>query len=218
MSKRFYWKKIRPIVFSVILCSVFFLVLMAVTSNRNGNLTIFVDRSSVTKSLSLSEYSTLKDPKGKIYGPSIDNAWDTTEDLLPPDLHLLEGNNSGGNYLAYTFYLFNSGIENLDYSMSFNVENTSNNLDEVVRVRLYVNDVLTTYAKKSPITGEAENATVAFESNSVITSHTITDFAPNEVTKYTIVLWVEGYDNECTNDKIGGSITLSMKFSVLGIV
>ena len=228
MSKRFYWKKLRPIVISVVVCCIFFLILMAITSNRNGDLTIYVDRSSVTKSLSLSESSTLSNPKGKIYGPSLSNAWDTRmceeeEDptavsCVPTNTYLLDGNNSGKHYISYTFYVFNSGIENLDYSMSFNIENTSKNLDEVVRVNLYVNNSLTTYAKKSNISGEAELGTTAFESNDVIVSGTVTDLEPNEAVKYTIVLWVDGYDEECKNDKIGGSITLSMRFSVLGIV
>lgn len=218
MSKRFYWKKFRPILLSVFICCIFFLILMAVTSNRNGDLTIYVDRTSVTKSLSISESKTLSDPQGKIYGPSLNGAWDTSEDYIPSDVYFLDGNNSGQNYIAYTFYVFNSGIEKLDYSMKFKIENTSKNLDDVIRVRFYVNDELTTYAKKSSITGEAETGTTAFESDNIITSHTITDFNPNEVTKYSLVIWVEGEDIECTNEKIGGSITLSMAFSVLGIV
>ena len=218
MSKRFYWKKIRPILLSIFMCCIFFLILMAITSNRNGDLTIYVDRTSITKSLSLSESRTLSDPKGKMYGPSLSGAWDTSEDYIPSDVYLLDGNNSGSNYIAYTFYVYNSGIETLDYYMRFEIENTSKHLDEVVRVRFYVNDVLTTYAKKSNITDEPETGTTAFESDRIITSHTITDFEPNEVTKYSIVLWVAGEDAECTNEKIGGSITLSMGFSVLGIV
>ena len=228
MSKRFYWKKLRPIIISVVTCCAFFFILMAITSNRNGDLTIYVDRTSVTKSLSLSESSTLSNPKGKIYGPSLSEAWDTrmceeeedpsTVSCVPTDTYLLDGNNSGKHYISYTFYVFNSGIENLDYSMSLNIENTSKNLDDAIRINLYVNNALTTYAKKSNVTGEAELGTTAFESGDVIVSNTVTDVEPNEAIKYTIVVWVDGYDNECTNDKIGGSITLSMKFSVLGIV
>jgi hypothetical protein len=196
----------------------FFLIIMAITSNRTGNLTIFVDRSSVTKCLSLSESKSLSNPKGKLYGPSIDEAWDTTEDKLPKYADLIDGNSSGTNYIAYTFYLFNSGIEELDYSMKFEIENTSNNLDEAIRVRLYTNDVLTTYAKKNSISGQAESGTTAFESDKYILTNTVTDFKPEQYTKYTIVIWVESYDPDCTNDKIGGSITLSISFSVLGIV
>lgn len=218
MSKRFYWKKIKPILVSVFVCSLFFLIMMAITTNRGGNLTIFVDRTSITKSLSLSEYSNLSDPKGKMYGPSIENAWDTGEDYIPSDVYLKDGNNSGQNYIAYTFYVFNSGIESLDYSMKFEIEYSSNHLDEAIRVRFYVNDELTTYAKKNSITKEPENGTVAFENDKLITSHTITDFDPNEVTKYSVVIWVEGEDSDCTNDKIGGSLSLLMTFNVLDIV
>lgn len=218
MSKRYYWKKMRPILLSVIICSMFFLILMAITSNKTGNLTIFVDRSTATKCLSLSESKTLSKPKGKLYGPSITQAWDFKEDDLPKYVDLIDGNNSGTNYIAYTFYLFNSGIEELDYSMKFEIENKSNNLDEAIRVRLYTNDVLTTYAKKNKNTGEAESGTTAFESDKYIVTNTVTSFKPEQVTKYTILIWVETDDPDCTNDKIGGSITLSMAFSVLGIV
>lgn len=218
MSKRYYWKKMRPIVLSVLICSMFFLILMAITSNRTGNLTIFIDRSSVTKCLSLSESQTLSDPKGKMYGPSITKAWDTTEDKLPKYSDLIDGNSSGDNYIAYTFYLFNSGIEELDYTMKFEIENKSNGLDEAIRVRLYTNDALTTYAKKNSKSGEAESGTTAFESDKYIVTNTVTAFKPEQYTKYTIVIWVESDDPDCTNDKIGGSITLSMSFSVLGIV
>ena len=60
---------------------------MAYTSNHNGNLTIYVDRTSVTKSLSISESNTLSDPHGKIYGPSLEGAWDTNEVYIPSDVY-----------------------------------------------------------------------------------------------------------------------------------
>ena len=47
---------------------------------------------------------TLSKPKGKLYGPSIQNAWDSTEDMLPKYSDLIDGNSSGDNYIAYTFY------------------------------------------------------------------------------------------------------------------
>lgn len=218
MSKRYYWKKIRPILLSVIICCLFFLIIIGITTSRSGNLTIFVDRSSATKCLSLSESKSLNNPKGKLYGPAINNAWDIKEDNLPKYSDLIDGDSSGTNYIAYTFYLFNSGIEKLDYTMKFEIENTSNHLDEAIRVRLYTNDSLATYAKKNSSTGEAENGTKAFESDKYIVTETITDFEPDAYTKYTIVIWVDTDDVDCTNDKIGGSITLSMSFSVLGIV
>ena len=90
---------------------------MAFTSNHNGSLTIYVDRTSVTKSLSISESKTLSNPQGKIYGPSLIDAWDTNDEYIPSDVYFLDGDNSGKNYIAYTFYVFNSGVESLDYSV-----------------------------------------------------------------------------------------------------
>ena len=216
MSKRFYWKKIRPILISVVTCSIIFFIILAIVSNRTGNLTVYVDRSSITKSLSLSETQDLKHRAGKLIGPSITKAWDTTGKLIPGDLYLLDGDNSSDRYLAYTFYVTNTGSEALDYSMSFNIKNVSNKLDDVLRVRLYVNNNLTEYSKINPNTNQPETDTTAFESEDVITSHTITDFKPEDVTKYTIVLWVEG--EETTNEQIGGSITLAIAFNVLGVL
>ena len=218
MSKRFYWKKIKPVLLSVAICSLFFLIIMAITSNRTGNLTIYVDRTSVTKSLTLSESQTFDKKYGKIQGPSINKAWDFREDDLPSYTDLMDGNNSTDYYIAYTFYLLNSGTDSLDYSMRFEIENVSKDLDEAIRVRLYTDEKLVTYAKKSPVTGEAEGGTTAFESDKYIMTNTVTDFKPNQYTKYTIVVWVETDDKECTNDKIGGSITLSLGFSVLDLV
>ena len=215
MSKRFYWKKIRPILLSVLICCLFFMIIIGFTSNRNGNLTIFVDKYSLSKSLSLSENKNLSNPQGKLYGPSLENAWDTIERLVPNDLNLYDGANNGDFYIAYTFYVFNSSRNELDYTMKFNIDYKSNDLDEAIRVKLYVNDVPTTYAKKNSSTGEAEDGTVAFESESTITSSTVTDLAPKEYTKYTIVMWIESTDIDCTNDKIGGALSISMAFSVI---
>ena len=159
MSKRFYWKKIKPILLSVVICSIFFLVLIAITSNRTGNMTIFVDRSSVTKSLSLSESSGGDDWKGKLEAPVINNAWDFDGRSIPEDLNMKDGNNSGENYIAYTFFVKNSGVEKLDYSMNFKIDNQSKDLAKAIRVKLYVGDEATTYAFKDSENPEIDNET-----------------------------------------------------------
>ena len=222
MSKRFYWKKIRPILLTVVLCSIFFLILMAITSNRNGNLTIYVDRTSVNKSLSLSESSKLTNAVGKLVGPSMVDANDAKGTLIPEDLYLKDGNNSAttkdGSYLAYTFYVFNSGSQTLDYEMKFNLENQSKNLDEALRIKLYINDEIpVTYSKRvSGVSEFDDSLTSDFESSKIIASNTVTNLEPGQSTRYTILIWIEQDDMHCNNDKLGGSVTLSMSFSVLG--
>ena len=55
-----------------------------------------------------------------------------------------------------------------------------------------------------------------FESEDVITSGYQSQVAPMEYHKYTVVIWLEGDDPDCTNDKIGGYAGIDMKFQLVG--
>ena len=52
--------------------------------------------------------------------------------------------------------------------------------------------------------------TKPFESETVIASGERTHVVPDEVHKYTIVVWLEGDDPDCTSDVIGGHLGLEM--------
>lgn len=45
-----------------------------------------------------------------------------------------------------------------------------------------------------------------FASSAVVESGIITSFKPNDVHKFTVVIWLEGDDPQCTNDLIGGHL------------
>lgn len=228
ISKRYYWKKIRVVLVVLAVAFTWFLLMLAITSNRNGNMTIYVDNTKAPKTLSLSESITLSDPAGKLVAPGLVNAWDEIEDNIPSYSDLLDGDTSVNdgkpenpdqndrskkNYLAYTFYLFNSGTEDLNYTMSFDIEYVEKDLDSTIRVRLYEDGELTTYAKKQQ-NGEAEYRTTPFDSDDVISFREYEDFKVGQVRKYSVVIWIENDDVDTTNDKIGGSLVLSMRFSV----
>ena len=46
----------------------------------------------------------------------------------------------------------------------------------------------------------------AFLSDSLVENGLITEFKPNEVHKFTVVIWLEGDDPQCTDDLIGGHL------------
>lgn len=52
--------------------------------------------------------------------------------------------------------------------------------------------------------------TEPFKSDTVVFCNDNLPLAPNQTVKYSVVFWIEGWDPECTNDKIGG--TIQMKF------
>ena len=54
-----------------------------------------------------------------------------------------------------------------------------------------------------------------FEGGQVITSQLVEDMEQDEVDKYTVVLWLEGDDPDCTNELIGSHIGLQMDFELI---
>lgn len=231
ISKRYYWKKIRTVLIVLAFALTWFLLMLAISTNKNGNMTIYVDQTTATKTLSLSENSDLSNPSGKLYGPALVNAWDEKESNIPDYSDLLDGDTSRNdgityehdfrddeegtkNYIAYTFYLFNSGTEDLDYTMSIDIESVEKEADSMIRVRLYEDGIPTTYAKLDKY-GQPEVRTEAFASEDVIVSKEYKEFKVGQARKYSIVIWIDTDDLDTTNEKIGGSLVLSMRFSVV---
>ena len=63
----------------------------------------------------------------------------------------------------------------------------------------------------------AEPGTTEFVSESIIARQQIADFAPGEVTKYTVVIWLEGNDPECLDNILGGEFKIDMSMSIVGL-
>lgn len=131
---------------------------------------------------------------------------------LPNDLHNHNGgSHNGKNYLAYTFYIENTGEQTSDYWTELVIDDVIKNVDEAVRVRVYKDGQSTTYAKKAS-NGTDEPGTVSFETDKLIVREHIVDFNPGKLSKYTIVLWIEGSDPECTDNILGGEFKVHMDF------
>ena len=54
-----------------------------------------------------------------------------------------------------------------------------------------------------------------FESDTVVTSRLVEGVQPGEVHKYTVVLWLEGDDPDCTDELIGGHMGLEFNFETI---
>ena len=131
---------------------------------------------------------------------------------LPNDINDYEGSHNGPNYFAYSFYIENMGDEIEDYYMEVIIDDVVKNVDDAIRYRIYFDDEETTYAKISPDTNNAEPGTTPFESDELITKQHVEKFGPGDKHKYTIVIWLEGSDPECTNNIIGGEFRAHMEF------
>lgn len=164
-----------------------------------------------------------------IRGTAVENMDNITEEWIPEDVD--SGNHSGSHngdankdgeidYIAYTFYLKNVGREDADYNVSIDVLSVALGADEAVRVKVYRNGEAITYGKK-PVKG-TENDKYAkfgidkfFAKENKVMDRKITNFKSGAIDKYTVLVWLEGWDPECVDDIMGGEVKLSMNFHII---
>ena len=120
------------------------------------------------------------------------------------------GSHNGDNYIAYTFYVINSGTETVNYWYEMKIDDIIKNVDKAVRVMIFRNGEKTVYAKINETTNQPEENTKEFFSNDIAVLEQRKDFTPNSSDKFTIVVWIEGDDPDCKNDLLGGEIKLHL--------
>ena len=103
--------------------------------------------------------------------------------------------------------------EPINYWATIEIEDVIKNVDEAIRVMVIKNGERTIYAKKNKSTGNAENNTQPFYSDNVIMLEKNENFQVDSEDKYTIVIWVEGDDPDCTDELIGGEIKMNMRLT-----
>lgn len=143
---------------------------------------------------------------------SLDYFDNISEDWLPENLNDFEGSNNGENYLSYSFYIENMGEEVSDYWAYIEILDVIKDVDEAIRFRVYFDGTPITYAKLG-YNDQPEEGTEPFYSDEIIMTQHIEDFMPGDIHKYTIVLWLEGNDIDCTDNIIGGEFRAKMVFN-----
>lgn len=207
-------KKIIIIILTILLILlILWLVSMFIT--LFGDLVISTDRNLRENGIVLSADENFENPAIQLSAPKVENATNITYDWLPAGLDQEDGSHNGENYLAYTFYLKNGGKAALDYTGTMELTGTSNGLDEAIRVMIIKNGEELVYAKGTKADrSQAEKGTIAWLDDTTMLKTQTKSFAPGSVDKYTVVIWIEGNDLECTNDVLGGHIRSRILFSV----
>ena len=184
--------------------------------SKFGSLTISINKFESTQySLTLSETRDFKELSATIAAKEVPDITNISGADLPADLDNIDGQHNGKNYFAYTFYLLNNGENTLSYEYQMVLSNVTNDVDKAIRIRLYVDGTPTTYARtRSDGTGP-EPDTTEFRTTSVVMNDSKADFKPGNFTKFTVVIWIEGDDPDCTDELIGGDLKCEMKFSVI---
>lgn len=211
-------KRNRVFFKAIIVILLFLLLLISVTYgilyivNTNGNFTITLDKNAYEEQkLEVSPRKDFSYTTHKLIVDNLDYIDNITESWIPANIDIeADGPHNGKNYMAYTFYVRNSSKDVISYSRAVEILAKVKNVDDAVRVKVYLNGESIVYAKRTPDTNEPEPGTTPFVSDKVVLSELRENFQPGEVDKYTIVIWLEGTDPECINNIIGGELKLKM--------
>ena len=164
--------------------------------------------------ISLSETANFESPTVRLEAQEVARMTNISGMDIPADVDSYDGAHNGENYMAYTFYLKNSGEAACDVLTELRIDGVVKEADEAVRVRVYENGKPTTYAKLAA-DGTPEFGTTPFAGGKKVLSALTENLAPEEIKKYTIVIWLEGNDPECLDNIKGGSVKMSLMFSVV---
>ncbi len=225
------YKKVIPAIMGCLAVLVGIVYVIAVMYTRFGSFTVSVNKyHEMNYGLSLCEHKDFAKPTSSL-NTRASEVINNIDGLKLDDIDLgnVDGADNGEDYLCYTFYCKNTGEQSIDFDYSINIVNMTLGIEKAVRVRLIttLNDedpIQVDYARKGvdPNTGEPRNEitpheTEAFYSKTVVMLKSVKDFAPEDIIKFTVVIWLEGPDPDCTDEIIGGEFKIDMKLSVANV-
>lgn len=181
---------------------------------NNGNFSITLDKNLYfDKGLIIYDDPEYKVYRSELFAPAPSKFDNISYKWLPEDIDKQNGgSHNGKNYLAYTFFVENIGESTSDYWNEVVIDDVIRNVDSAIRIRIYRNGESVTYAKADE-NQENEPGTVSFISDETVSRSYVADFKPGDIDRYTIVLWIEGSDPDCTDNILGGEFKVHMDFN-----
>lgn len=227
---RLFLKKISWLVIAVSGIALVILIGFSLYGNNVGDLIITVDAKTV-RSLSLSETGEFgtKDSTSLLAASGIKNIRDSTYYYVPDSIR--EGNGSksdteNNHYFAYSFYLKNMSNVSVGYSATLKLDQLSKGIDKAMRIMVLIDDEEPLIFARPKDDGTPES--LEEDGNAIKKAYTTEPFIGNEVVvvteptvepdkvrKYTVVMWLEGWDSDCNDSIVGGKLSASLTFKIL---
>ena len=206
------YQKTKLTISIVLLILIFSFIILSIIY-KGGRFTITLDpRLSTDNRIVIYEDNEIKESKRKLVARDLDFMDNISIDWIPQNIDTeANGSHNGENYIAYTFYIENEGEETINYWYMVLIDDVIKNVDEAARVMIYKNGEKTVYAKTNSLTNEAEKDTKPFFSKDKAVVEQRKRFAPGDIDNYTIVIWLEGDDPDCTDNILGGEIKMHME-------
>jgi len=229
VTKRFTKKTTRDIIIQriIVISMILILLTMGVVYslsytyiNTGYGINVVADQQ-ITKAVSLSDDDNFERLSVGLKASAVVSMDNISYSWLSPDLdNLGAGNHNGENYICYTFYALNTGNADLSYGSTLRIKNSTQNVETAVRIEIFKNGVPTIYTHtyEEQIDGVlVEDYGIAvqeFYSEDIVV-YEVVDLAMNDFNRYTVVIWLEGEDLDCVNDKYSSELQLVWNISVL---
>lgn len=210
-------KRRYGIILGTLIAVLLIIYIISMLTTQWGDLVISIGDVSGGKTIMLSEHSDFSDANVKLNGGSVREVTNITKSWLPKNLDDSDGGDHGGkNYIAYTFFLKNTGDKDLDYNADMTITGASKSADEAVRVSVFKNGEESVYAKGSYKDRKvAETDATKWVDESKVMTIKKSALKAKEQDKYTVVIWIEGNDPECVDAIRGGHVRMQMVFNVI---
>jgi len=215
VRRRNVWLRTAGIVALICILLLLFSFSLAYFVDKAGNFTVDVMDGPSAHTISISVDKEFTNPTSFLKADPVEQMDNITEAWLPMDIDQVDGSHNGDNYIAYTFYLKNTGEDAIDYEGAIDILSVYKETDEAVRVKVYRNGTPTVYAKPQVSDRMPEPDTTPFFSETKVMSQTYESLQPGEIDKYTVVIWLEGNDPECVDDILGGEMKMAMQFKIV---
>jgi hypothetical protein len=225
-------KKLRNRIFTfgVIITGLLSITFAIITfyGQNAGNFVMSMDYDAYNRGIILSSDFDFTNPSPRLLTEPIEDARDMTYSWLKLD----EVNQTDGNYVdpdydyvAYTFYVKNDGFETVDITYHIRMTEINRNLDEAIRILVIEDGDETMYQKIDKVNAEGQLPyypeimpdSKFFINDTIIARENFTKFEPGEIKKFSVIMWLEGYDPDTNDEILGGRIKLQMNFSIDGL-
>ena len=206
------------------------IVFLTYYGTQVGNFVISI-KGMYDAGISLYDNSNEKQLTTRLTAKPLSDGIDAAYTDIPNDIGSIDGSHNAddGRYLAYTFYLVNSGTIDCNVRMEMSLTDSRKDINKILRVLIIKDsdnkqDGTVYAAPKDDGTPEAiipqdvdpttdYGLTTPFTGNQVVSTD-YTDFQVGEVYKFTIVMWLDGWDSDESQDMLGGALKTQVNFSI----
>ena len=198
-----------------------------------GNFVMSIDDEGYKRGLILSEKQDFSVISQWLSADPVEDVMDTTYGIL----HIGDAIKTDGSYqddikyLAYTFYVKNTGKENTMLFYNLEITDESKDLSKAIRVLVITDGVVVEKEEINEIEYDTFNMYMApdeinyvypsympeatyFVDNDTICSEKIDNLRPEQAKRFTVLMWLEGEDPECVDKLFNSKIKIEMNFSV----